>query len=78
MVFYIRQGVFEDGAVCGMAVIARNDPERRTRIRENKGGNLCRIGKLMRNLVPPGGLEPPTNGLEGRCSIRLSYGGKAK
>ncbi len=28
-----------------------------------------------RRLVPPGGLEPPTNGLEGRCSIRLSYGG---
>ncbi len=26
--------------------------------------------------APPGGLEPPTCGLEVRCSIQLSYGGK--
>ena len=25
-------------------------------------------------MARPGGLEPPTTGLENRCSIRLSYG----
>ena len=25
-------------------------------------------------LATPGGLEPPTNSLEGCCSIQLSYG----
>jgi hypothetical protein len=29
---------------------------------------------LLRQMVRPAGLEPATPGLEGRCSIRLSYG----
>src|SRR3989338_3158143 len=28
------------------------------------------------SLTPPEGLEPPTFGLERRCSIQLNYGGK--
>ena len=27
-------------------------------------------------MVPPAGLKPATHGLEVRCSIQLSYGGK--
>ena len=32
---------------------------------------FCRIRSVM---ATPGGLEPPTNSLEGCCSIQLSYG----
>ena len=30
--------------------------------------------QALRRLARPAGLEPPTLGLEGRCSIHLSYG----
>src|SRR5262247_533156 len=35
----------------------------------------CRLG-CGRTLATPGGLEPPTNSLEGCCSIQLSYGAR--
>ena len=34
----------------------------------------CRASAKSRKLACPEGLEPPTLGLEGRCSIQLSYG----
>ncbi len=36
---------------------------------ETNGGSMVK--------APPGGLEPPTNGLTARCSTELSYGGIA-
>src|SRR5690606_606961 len=35
---------------------------------------LAKKKDYSRNLACPEGLEPPTLGLEGRCSIQLSYG----
>ena len=37
---------------------------------ENYGAGLFRVKRVAR----PAGLEPATPGLEGRCSIQLSYG----
>jgi hypothetical protein len=34
----------------------------------------ARLGKGLRPLARPAGLEPATGDLEGRCSIQLSYG----
>ena len=42
----------------------------RQRVRENYIGTRFEA----RELVRPEGLEPPTGGLEIRCSIQLSYG----
>lgn len=33
---------------------------------------------VARGLATPGGIEPPTNSLEGCCSIQLSYGATAR
>jgi hypothetical protein len=40
--------------------------------------NKIRRGEEWANKTPPGRLERPTLCLEGRCSIRLSYGGRFK
>src|SRR4029077_5425487 len=37
-------------------------------------GLYSRSGLGSRNPMRPGGLDPPTNSLEGCCSIHLSYG----
>jgi hypothetical protein len=36
------------------------------------------MAQVIGTLVTPGGLEPPTNSLEGCCSIQLSYGAPTK
>ena len=37
------------------------------------GQNAYRPAKLLRRMARQKGLEPLTHGLEGRCSVRLSY-----
>ena len=34
----------------------------------------CAVGRIRKEMVRPAGFEPATLGLEGRCSIQLSYG----
>src|SRR5688500_8921353 len=44
-------------------------------IRDSTSGATATIGNAWtRRMARPAGLEPTTPGLEGRCSIRLSYG----
>ncbi len=37
-------------------------------------GEERRKNQGMKDMARPGGFEPPATGLEGRCSIQLSYG----
>ena len=42
--------------------------------RADRGGPLAsRAGVLLAKMARQEGLEPPTSGLEGPCSIQLSY-----
>ena len=59
-----------------------NNVNKRRKLRKVVTGANCQ-GEIPRHLsaalcsmkfLRPGGFEPPTYGLEGRCSIQLSYG----
>src|SRR5215475_1397907 len=70
---------FADGT-CG-ALCLRTGVDDGTRTHDNRDHNpgLYQLSyvhrpSLVARLACPAGLEPATLGLEGRCSIRLSYG----
>jgi hypothetical protein len=56
------------------------DDGTRTRDGRNHNPGLYQLSyvhhrkKISRQVARPAGIEPATAGLEGRCSIRLSYG----
>ena len=56
---------------------APRDPRRapgRPRVRRTRVARETQAGRVG-DRVRPAGFEPATDGLENRCSIRLSYGG---
>ena len=72
----ISSGATKSGAVPN--ALARTDPQLglgmiyESAVFQGVRANATQCNPVQ---VPPAGLEPATDGLENRCSIRLSYGG---